>query len=248
MSMKKNIFSAVIMILIMVMTSKVSGQSADTLFGTSELTSILLPPINIFYDGLLNHPKQEQFDLKVEAEKRELKTERRKFLGNFYLYGIYQYGIAGVNSFMDLGSDYPIVYQNTGAEQLWYNVGVNFRISLDNFTNRSNKIKQQKLRVDIASKDAEILHIDQKIEISTYYYKVSEMIGSLKEAVELCAMSKAQYELAERDFIVGAISARELSVVKGMHVTNVIQLERIKAEMRAAISKLEILSGVKLIQ
>jgi len=246
MSTSKTILFVAVVALLPIKTF--AQQPVDTTFGASDLLNIVLPPIEVLFEGALNSAKQQQFALKAEAERNEMKTEKRKWLSYLFAYGIYQYGIAGVNSFMDLGSDYPIVYQNTGAKQVWYNAGINFRVPFDYIFNRGNKIRQQKLRIEIAEKDGEILYSDQKMEIIGHYYKVNEMLGDLRAAVELCALSKAQYDLSEKDYIVGAITGQSLSVAKGQYVTNVIQLERIKSELRTAILRLEVLSCTKLLK
>ena len=74
------------------------------------------------------------------------------------------------------------------------------------------------------------------------------MLNNLKGAVEMYVLTTGQYEVAQKEFILGgAQSQGALSNAKGQQVQALLQLERIKSELNAAILKMEVLSSTKII-
>ena len=63
----------------------------------------------------------------------------------------------------------------------------------------------------------------------------------------MATMSNAQYEAAQKDFIMGKISLQELSVSKNAQVYSVTQYEQFKATLNSSIIQLEILSNTKIL-
>jgi hypothetical protein len=117
-----------VLLIIFITVSKVG--TAQQL-ATQDLLSVQLPPLDTLFEGAKKSSMVEFYKLRMEGQELALKTERRRWLEYFTLYGTYQYGVIGINSYTNLGANFAVVYQNSGGEQLWYNVGGSLTIPLD---------------------------------------------------------------------------------------------------------------------
>ncbi|MDD4058717.1 MAG: TolC family protein [Bacteroidales bacterium] len=215
--------------------------------GTEDLLKIKLPPIDSLFNGAMKTSMFQFYDYKMQQEQYILKTEKRRWLEFFSVFGSYQYGAVGVNSFTNYGSEFPLVYQTSGEVQLWYNVGAMLRIPLDRLFDRGNRVKSQKAKMNATLKERDLWYDEQKIKIIDLYVKVEEMLNNLDYVVEHFALIDEQYEIAQKDYAIGSMNGQTLGVIKGAQVQAYMQLERVKAELNAAILKLEILSNTKII-
>jgi len=211
------------------------------------LLDVILPPIEILFENAKNGPSWEFYNLKKDELNRKYITEKRSWYQFVDLFGTYQYGVVGMNSYTDLGTNYPIIYQNSGGEQLWYNAGVSVRFPLDKVIDRKNRIKTQKSVVGQAEKEQEMWFEDRKMKIIDQYTKSEEMINNLKTAIEQYSLSQAEYDMAEKDYIMGTITISELGIAKGKQVQAVQQLAKIRSELKNSILQLEILSCTKIL-
>ncbi len=217
-------------------------------YSTDNLLRMKLPPLDLLLEGARNSSQVEFYNLRMEGEQLTLKTERRKWQEYFSFYASYQYGLLATNTETDLGSTYPMMYQYSGTAQSWYSVGAAVRLPLDQLFDRRNRIRRQEIKIEETLKERELWYDEHKMRIIELYTKAIEMSNNLKYAVELFSVSDAQYELAQKDYILGTITAQGLNVAKSQQVTALLQLERVKAELNSAILRLEIMSGVKIIR
>lgn len=212
-----------------------------------DLLELKLPPIDTLFKGAMNSSMVRFYEYRMEGEELSLKTEKRRWLEYFSFAGTYQYGVMGMNSFMDLGDNYPIVYQYTGGEQLWYNVGASFRLPLDKLFDRRNKIRTQQLKIKETLKERDMWYDEQRVNIIELYFKAQEMLNNLKYVMEQYTLAEAQYDIAQKDYIMGNLTAQSLNVAKGAQVQTGVQLERVIAELKTSLMKLEILSNTKIL-
>ncbi|MDD3274110.1 MAG: hypothetical protein PHV46_08685, partial [Bacteroidales bacterium] len=133
--------------------------------GTEDLLKIKLPPIDSLFNGAMKTSMFQFYDYKMQQEQYILKTEKRRWLEFFSVFGSYQYGAVGVNSFTNYGSEFPLVYQTSGEVQLWYNVGAMLRIPLDRLFDRGNRVKSQKAKMNATLKERDLWNDEQKIKI-----------------------------------------------------------------------------------
>lgn len=211
------------------------------------LVSLKLPPIDTLFESVRRCSIAEFYDLRKDGQELALKTERRRWLENISLFASYQYGIIGLNSYTDLGSNYPTIYQYSGREQLWYNVGASLNIPLDRIFDRRNRVKTQKIKVKEAEKEGEMAQDEQKLKIIEFYSKAQAMLGNLKIAMEAATLANADYALAEKDYVMGAITSQSLNTAKSMQTQTIMQMENVKAELYTALMKLEVLSKYKIL-
>lgn len=205
-----------------------------------------LPPLDVLFENVKQGPSWDLHTLKIEELNRKLVSEKRSWYQFLSIAGTYQYGVMGINSFTDLGSDVSIIYQTSGGEQIWYNLGVSLKIPLDVLVDKKNRNKSKRLVVDQAKKEMEIWFEERKIQIVEQYTKSEEMLINLKSAIENYSMLKMTYETAEKDYIMGALTMSELSVISSQKSIAIQQVSKIRGELKTAILKLEILSCTKL--
>jgi len=211
------------------------------------LMSLQLPPLDSLFEGAKKSSMVEYYAHVMEGEELNLKTVKRRWLEYFAISASYQYGVMGISSFTDLGSNFPIVYQSSGGNQLWYNVGASVRIPLDMILDRRNTIKRQQLKIQETLSQRDLWYDEQRTKIIALYSRAMEMIGVLKTVVEQATLSNAQFAIAEKDYIMGKTNAQDLNNAKGMQVQSLMQLERAKAELNSSVLQLEILSNTKII-
>ncbi|MPN42006.1 hypothetical protein SDC9_189562 [bioreactor metagenome] len=92
----------------------------------------------------------------------------------------------------------------------------------------------------------EVWFEERKIQIVEQYTKSEEMLINLKGAIENYSLLKMTYETAEKDYIMGALTMSELSIISTQKSIAVQQASKIRGELKTAILKLEILSCTKL--
>src|SRR5512133_396676 len=116
----------IILLTIFLIIQKSTAQDA----AVKNLLTLQLPPLDTLFEGAKKSSMVEFYNYRMEGQALTLKTEKRSWLGYFSLSATYQYGVMGVNTFTDVGSNFPIIYQNSGGNQLYYNAGATFRLPL----------------------------------------------------------------------------------------------------------------------
>lgn len=212
-----------------------------------QLSQLKLPPIEELFKSAMNNPMVQFYELKMEGEELLLKTEKRKWLEYFNLVGTYQYGVMGLNSFTDLGSDFPLIYQYSGTEQVWYNGGIALRLPLDRLFDRNNRIRRQKLKIQETLKERDLWYDDQKSKIIETYFKAQEMLNNLQSVNEEYTIATNHFEDAQRDYVIGKMTSHDLNVAKTAQVKAKMQMEQVISMLNTALMKLEILSNTKII-
>ena len=234
-----------ILFLLILTASIKQGFAQDSI--VNDLLNLQLPPLETLFEGAHKSSMVEFYGYRMEGEELTLKTEKRKWLSYFSGYASYQYGVMGLNNYTDIGVDLPVVYQYSSSNQVWYNAGVSFRMSLEDFFDRKNKIRRQQLKINETMKERDMWYDEQKIKIIELYARAEELLNTLKYVIELFTVSDANYRDLEKEYIMGSITAYTLNTAKGQQVQSFMQLERVKSELNMAILKLEILSNTKII-
>lgn len=238
--MKKSLFSIAIILL----TSFIANSQQIT---NENLLSLDLPSLETLFEGAKRSSMVEFYGYRMEGQELALKTEKRKWLEYFNFFGTYQYGVMGMNSYTNLGTNFPMVFQSSGGEQIWYNFGASVSIPLDKIFDRRNRIKLQQLKLKETLKERDMWYDNQKVKIIELYTKAQELMGNLKYVIEQNILAETQYEISQKDYIMGAITAQDLNTSKGQQVQAFMQLEKVKAELKSSILQLELLSSVKII-
>lgn len=234
---------------IMFSISSLSSQEASVpeSYSTDILLNMELPPLEVLLEGARSSSQVEFYNLRMEGQELMLKTERRKWQEYFSFHANYQYGIMAISTESVIGTDLPTVFQYSGSDQSWYTIGASVRLPLDQLFDRRNRIRRQQIKIEETLKERELWYDEHKLRIIEEYAKAVEMSNSLKYVVELFSVSDAQYQLAQKDYVLGVISAQGLNTAKSQQVTAFVQVERVKSELYTAILKMEIMSGVDII-
>lgn len=242
MKLKKFIFFGLTLFL-MFSTIAVKAQNDNY----KQLSELKLPPIEELFESAMKSSMVQFYELRMEGEELMLKTEKRKWLEYFNIVGTYQYGIMGLNSYTDLGSDFPLIYQYSGTEQIWYNGGIALRLPLDRLFDRNNRIRRQKLKIQETLKERDLWYDDQKTKIIDTYFKAQEMLNNIKYVNEEFVVASNHYEDAQREYIIGKMTSQNLNVAKTAQVKAKMQLEQVMSMLNSSIMKLEILSNTKIL-
>ncbi len=211
------------------------------------LAAINLPPIEVLFEGAKKSASYKYYETRLDAEKKILRSERRRWLGYINMVGTYQYGVMGMNTYNNEGVGSPIIQQYSGSNQMWYNFGVSVRIPLDGVYDRKNRIHIQKDRINEAEYSKEQWFDSYKTKIIEYYSKAQEMLNTLGYCIQQATLSDAQYDVATKDYIVGQSTAQSLNVAKSQQVQAQMQLARVKSELVNSLLQLELLTNVNLL-
>lgn len=223
------------------------AQEDLTNLSADEISHMQLPPLDVLFENAKSSAAVNFYRIRMEEEESLLKTEKRSWLKYFRAQTTYQYGRMGINSsFSD--NDTPLFYQYSGARQNWYNVGISIAIPFDDFFDRSNRIKRQKLKTKATEVEIEKWHDEQKIRIIEMYTKAQKELAVLKIKAESVTMASAQYKAAEQEFLNGKIEIDALNQRKRIESDALETYENTKAELNKALLQLEILSKTKLIK
>jgi len=232
--------------LLLVVFTVVQKSSAQKITN-EELLTLQLPPIETLYEGAKKSNTVEFYASRMEGEELALKSEKRRWLEYFSLSATFQYGVMGMNSYSDVGANYPIIYQNSASDQLWYNVGAAIRIPLANIFDRRNRIRKQQLKIKETLNERDMWFDEQKLKIVGLYTQAEGILIHLKRVVELATLSDAQYNVAQNEYIMGTSTAMTLSTAKSMQVQTFVQMETLKAELKANLLQLEIITNIKIV-
>jgi len=239
--MKRYLF---LLLAIFAITDKISAQKISN----EDLLSLRLPPIEVLFENAKKSSMFEFYNVRMEGQELGLKTEKRSWLEYFSLSGTYQYGLMGMNSYTDLGSNFPIVYQNSGGKQIWYNVGGSLRIPLASLFDRRNRIKTQQLKIKETLKERDLWYDQQKVQIIEMYDKAQSMLNSIQYVIELVSYATANYDLTQKDYVIGATTMTALNTAKFTQMQSLVQLENLKSELIVQLHKLEIISYTTIIK
>ena len=212
-----------------------------------DLADLKLPSLEELFEGARKSSTVQFYEYRMAGEELILKTERRKWLEYISILGTYQYGVIGINSYTDIGSDYPLVYQYSAGDQLWYNIGASAKIPLDRLFDRRNRIKRQQLKIQETLKERDMWHDNQKLKIIQQYTVAIEMKNNLKIGIEQLSYATAQFETTQREYIMGSATSQMLGIAKSQQTQASIQLERIKSQLLTSLLSLEVLSNINII-
>ncbi|MFA5712986.1 MAG: TolC family protein [Bacteroidales bacterium] len=213
-----------------------------------ELLNLKLPPIELLYESSANTPTVRLFENRLEQERLDLKSERRKWLNYFGVQASYQYGMVGATSYSLVSEFLPYNYQYSVGSQIWYNIGAYIRIPLDHLFDRRTRIKFQKLNIGRIGDEVERSHIERKMEIVKLYYELESLLSTLPLLVENWQQATIQYGAMEGEYLSGQITMQTLATSKSMETQATLQLEQNKAQIRRMIALLELLSNYKIIK
>ncbi|MDD2425951.1 MAG: TolC family protein [Bacteroidales bacterium] len=212
-----------------------------------DILNFKLPPLDSLFKGALKGPMAELYDIQKGGEMLLLKSEKRKWLEYFSLSGTYQFGVMGVSSFLDLGENYPLVYQYTGGEQIFYNAGASVRFPLDKIFDRRSRIKRQRLKIRELELQKDVWYDDNRAKIIELYFKSQEILSNIRLLVDQAIFADELYNSTKKKYLIGAALLQDLNTAMVTQAQTKMQLERSLAELKSSVMKLEILTNTKIL-
>lgn len=215
-------------------------------FEIPDLTKVKLPTLEVLFDNARKAPTVEMLDSKVQIYDNELTTEQRNWLKYIKIGGSYQYGNIAVNSAFT-NENTPLFLQSTGQLlNSWYGTaGVS--VPLDEIFDRKNRIDKVKKEKRVAELERDKWLDEQRIRITEAYMRVRLFISTLSKKVEEYNIAKANYEILEKEFRIGAATISDLNIAKKQETEANDRLKINEFDLLNELIKLEILSKTKII-
>lgn len=207
---------------------------------------VQLPPLSVFLQSVYDHPSIRIFEARRDEANAELKVTKRQWLNYFRILGMYQYGMVTALSTTSTVDD-PMYMSSTGNNQHIYNAGVSLSIPIgDVFSQKQkNRVKRAQLRQIEYEYDISIE--ERKLKILESYNEVLQALATLKAKSDAAALYNAQMRISEQDFINGKINIIDLSLERGRRSVAVINYQEGRAALHNAVTLLEMLTNVKII-
>ena len=158
-----------------------------------------LPPLSVLFENAKSNPSILQLAKQQEIAQAEVVKQRKHPLSFVNGHAGYSYGKTDVWS-MGGSEILASLQQFSGRKQNYWNVGVNFSITLEDLFDYSHSIKRKKLLVDAAQLDKDIAYDQLKLEIATLYIRITNNLISLKTAGENAAAYQGAEALNEVEF------------------------------------------------
>jgi len=208
---------------------------------------MVLPPLSYLMETAASSPKVVNLRLSKDEEAGNLKTVKRNFLSNFYVFGTYQYGQYGADVY-NTTSQTGLVRQYTSQAQTVYSTGLGVTIPFELFIDRKNKIDIQRKRVKAIDSQIEDAINTQKMQIAEMYANAIQQLATLKIKAEVYSGANTQMQLVQDQYLNGNVKLGEYNSAKTAQAEAVISYESTRSDLNKAILSLEILTGVNIIK
>lgn len=207
---------------------------------------IQLPPLSVFLESVYDHPSVRIFEAKRDEANADMKITKRQWLDYFRVYGQYQYGRLVQLSTRETIED-PSFLTSFGSNQHTYSIGVSVSIPFGDLFSRGQKVRMKKARFRQLNYEYEMSIEERKLKILEAYNNVLDALSTLKAKSDAAALYNAQMSISEQDFINGKIDIISLSLERARRSGVVITYQEGKSKLYNAVTLLEMLTNVKLI-
>lgn len=224
-----------------------SGANTDSIQAMlDDYERVQLPPLSVFLQSVYDHPSIKIYEAKRDEADAELKQKKVEWLNYFRVSGMYQYGSV-ISLTASSASDIEQYITSTGRNQHTYNGGVSLAIPLGDVFGQKHKVRAQRARLRQLEYEYDISVEERKLKILEAYNVVLQELATLKAKSDAAALYNAQMKISEQDFINGKIDIIELSLERGRRSTSVVNYQEGRAALHNAITLLEMLTNVKII-
>ncbi|WP_459189920.1 TolC family protein [Parabacteroides sp. APC149_11_2_Y6] len=213
--------------------------------GVSNYEQIELPPLSIFLESVYEHPSVKVYEAQREEEEANLSDTKKKWMNYLRVAGYYQYGQLSSLSKTPEADNLAYVLSNKLQNQ--YNIGLNLSIPLGDLAGQKQRVRAKKARIRQIEYASEINIEERKLRILEAYNKVVEQLATLKAKSDAAALYNAQMKITEQDFIDGTIDISTLSIERSRRTRAVVEYQEGRAALHNAITLLEMLTNVKVI-
>lgn len=224
----------------------IQAQESIADMAPEDYVNLKLPPLDSLFENAKKNPLIQIHNTKREEELGLLSKEKKSWLKYFSIGSSYHYGIQAYTSgYSDSAT--PIYYQYNNNATSYYNVGGSISIPLDDLFDRKRRIKNQKLLIKESEYTKEQKMDELKQEIIELYTTALSNLSILKLKAEYMTLAKAQYQVAENEFINGKLEAGALSERKKNQIEAASEYEITRAILNNSLLKLEVLSKTSIV-
>lgn len=208
--------------------------------------NIDLPPLSVFLDAAYENATIKRQEAVMDEKMAAYTIVKRQWLNYFRVNGSYSYGV--FSALTDQSSiDTPLFQAWSGRAQHTYNIGAGFSVSLGDLFTRRHQLKVQKAIMRQAQYEYDEVVESRKLKILDAYNKVVEQLATIKAKAEAAAMYNAQMKISENEFINGQITLISLSLERSRRTGALVTFQECKVQLHNAITLLELLTNVKVI-
>jgi outer membrane protein TolC len=227
------------------MPGQAQSQTSKTFDPLKDDISQLLPPLSVLIDSALIHdPGMKYSNLQVDVNQHLLRNEQVQWTQDFGLqanvgYGTFDYIYNNVGN-----GQIPASYSSLQS-QTQYNVGGYFRMPLFDVVNRKNQVKLARVQVEQARS---LLEAQQNLVRENVIKEYNDLILKqriLKIRSKYLETSKINMQIAEKQFVGGAITVDEYSRVSEVDTKTAEDYETAKNDFLTSYQTLEITVGMK---
>ena len=225
-----------------------SGISAG-FFDSSEESTINfsnfhLPPLAVLYENAKQNPKILSFEKAQEIAQAEVAKQKRHIFSYLKGHASFSYGLTDQwGSSSDTYTPITAITQRyTGSENMYWNVGANLNIPLEDILDLRASVKRKKLEVDRAIIAKDQAFDDLKREIAALFIKINNALVSLKTSSENAAIYQGAGVLNQEDFHQGNKSIEDFAETKRWEQTAVSTYQNLQTTIITDIITLELLT------
>ena len=225
-----------------------SGISAG-FFDSSEESTINfsnfhLPPLAVLYENAKQNPKILSFEKAQEIAQAEVAKQKRHIFSYLRGHASFSYGLT--DQWSSSSDTYqPLItslQRYSGSENMYWNVGANLNIPLEDILDLRASVKRKKLEVDRAIIAKDQAFDDLKREIAALFIKRTNALVSLNTASENAAIYPGAGALNQEDFHQGNKSIEDFAETKRWEQTAVSTYQNLQTTIITDIITLELLT------
>ena len=232
------------LILISVLLSKAFIYSS---FGQSEVSSVLivtdkLMPLEVLIEtAILNAPELKTQDEIIKIKKSAYAIQKKDWMKHLVGYGTATYGIGNIMTGVESsGASY---YQLTNNQNLYYNIGILVKVPLKNIVTHKEAVNIKEYDINYSLHQRESIERNVKVKVTELYNGILLEEQLLQIRSEAVHSSKTAYDVAEKYFIEGTLSATDLDRVFAMKIRSEEAYAKSKGEMIQLISEMKEIVG-----
>ena len=200
-----------------------------------------LPPLAVLFENAKSNPTILQLAKVQEIQQAEVTKQKKHIFSYVYGHASYSYGktdMWGNNS----STMSTMIYQFQGAEQNYWNVGVNVSVPLEDVLDLSHAVKRKRLLVEEAQLKKDIAFDQLKLQIVTLYVRITNNLQALKNAGVNAAIYQGAGELNEVEFHQGNMEIEDYAYTGLRGQSAVSNYQGLLTQITTDIVTLEILS------
>lgn len=240
--------------LVVVATSTVHAQYNNSgisagFFDSSEESTINfsnfhLPPLAVLYENAKQNPRILSLEKAQELAQAEVAKQKRHIFSYLKGHASFSYGLTdqwGTTS--DTYTPVTAITQRyTGSENMYWNIGANLNIPVEDILDLKAAVKRKKIAVEQAIIAKDQVFDDLKLQIAGLFIKITNNLVALKTAGENAAIFQGAGALNQEEFHQGNMSIEAFADTKKWEQSAVSTYQNLQSQITTDIITLELLT------